>query len=161
VLVVASSCTVTTLALTVLVDVVTGISGFAVVDDAFTDRCRLVLPGGRLGMNRGLFLLSGGLRRLLRGKLVSPRGRTLGLLHGSSLEESSDLIAGPTGLGVGWLRHITKKHGGYDNVLASSVEDRGFARPTLDDAMIDVTSSFSSSSTMCACRALLLEGLLK
>jgi hypothetical protein len=51
VLVVASSCTVTTLALTVLVDVVTGISGFAVVDDAFTDRGRLVPLGGGLEMN--------------------------------------------------------------------------------------------------------------
>jgi hypothetical protein len=83
------------------------------------------------------------------------------LLHGSSLEESSDLIAGPMGLGVGWLGHITKKHGGCDNVLAGSVEDWGFARPTLDDATIDVVSSFSSSSAVCACRVLLLEGLLK
>jgi hypothetical protein len=64
VLVVASSCTVTTLAPTALVDVVTGILRFTVVDDAFTDRGRLV-PLGVLGMNRGLFLLSGGLRRLL------------------------------------------------------------------------------------------------
>jgi hypothetical protein len=62
---VASSCTITTLAPTVPVDVVTGISRFAVVDDAFTDRGRLVPPGGGLGMNRGLFLLSGGLRKLL------------------------------------------------------------------------------------------------
>jgi hypothetical protein len=161
VLVVASSCTVTTLVLTALVDVVMGISGFAVVDDAFMDRGCLVPPGGRLGMNRGLFLLSGGLRRLLRGKSASPQGGTLGLMHGSSLEESSDLIAGPTGLRVEWLRHITKKHGGCDNVLAGLVEDREFARSTLDDATIDVASSFSSSSTMCACRALLLEGLLK
>jgi hypothetical protein len=161
VLVVASSCTVTTLALTALVDVVTGISGSAVVDDAFTDRGHLVPPGGGLGMNRGLFLLSGGLHRLLRGKPASPRGGTLGLLPGSSLEESSDLIAGPTGLGIGWLRHITKKHGGCDNILAGSVEDRGFAHPTLDDTTIDVTSSFSSSSVVYACRALLLEGLLK
>jgi hypothetical protein len=116
---------------------------------------------GRLGINRGLFLLSGGLRRLLQGKPVSPRGGTLGLLHGSSLEESSDLIAGPTGLEVGWFGHIMKKHGGCDNVLAGSVEDRGFTHPTLDDATIDVASSFSSSSAMCACHTLLLEGLLK
>jgi hypothetical protein len=161
VLVVASSCTITTLALTALVDVVTSISGFAVVDDAFTDRGCLVPPGGRLGMNQALFLLSGGLRKLLRGKPMSPRRRTLGLLHGSSLEESSDLIAGPTGLGVGWLGHITKKHGSCDNVLAGSVKDRGFAHPTLNDAMIDVVSSFSSSSAVCACRVLLLKGLLK
>jgi hypothetical protein len=65
VLVVASSYTVTTLALTVLVDVVTGISGFTVVNDAFTDRGYLVPLGGRLGTNRALFLLSGGLCRLL------------------------------------------------------------------------------------------------
>jgi hypothetical protein len=48
----------------VLVDVVTGISRFMVVDDAFTDRGRLV-PLVVLGMNRGLSLLLGGLRRLL------------------------------------------------------------------------------------------------
>jgi hypothetical protein len=63
--VVASSCTFTTFALTALVDVVTGISRFAVIDDALTDRGHLVLLGGGLGMNRGLSLLSGGLHRLL------------------------------------------------------------------------------------------------
>jgi hypothetical protein len=161
VLVVASSCTITTLALTALVDVVTGISRFAIVDDAFTDRGRLVPSGGGLGMNRGLFLLSGGLYRLLQGKPTSPQGGTLGLLHGSSLEESSDFIAGPTGLEVGWLWHITKKHGGCDNIMAGSVEDQGFACLILDDAKIDIVSSFSCSSTVCACRTLLLEGLLK
>jgi hypothetical protein len=45
-------------------DVVMGISRFMVVDDALTDRGRLV-PLGMLGMNQGLSLLSGGLRRLL------------------------------------------------------------------------------------------------
>jgi hypothetical protein len=65
VLVVASSGTVTTLVPTALVDVVTGISRFAVIDDAFTDRDRLVPLGDGLKMNRGLSLLSGGLRRLL------------------------------------------------------------------------------------------------
>jgi hypothetical protein len=99
VLVVASSCTVTTLAPTALVDVVTGISRFVVVDDAFTDRGYLVSSGGGLRMNRGLSLLSRGLRRLLQGKPASSRGGTLGLLHGSSLEESSDFITGPTSLG--------------------------------------------------------------
>jgi hypothetical protein len=99
-LVVASSCTVTTLTPSVLVDVVTGISRFTVVNDALTDRGRLVPLGGMLGMNRGLSLLSGGLCRLLRGKPVSPRGETLGLLHGSGLEESSNFIVGPTGLEV-------------------------------------------------------------
>jgi hypothetical protein len=140
-LVVASSYTIATLVLTALVDVVTGISRFTVVDDAFMDRGRLVPLGDGLGMNRGLFLLSEGLRRLLRGKPASPRGGTLGLLHGSSLEESSDFITGPTGLGVRWLGHVTKKHGGYDNIQAGLVEDRGFAHPILDDATIDVTSS--------------------
>jgi hypothetical protein len=48
----------------VLNDVVTRISRFTVVDDALTDRGRLVLLGV-LGMNRGLSLLSGGLYRLL------------------------------------------------------------------------------------------------
>jgi hypothetical protein len=55
------------------------------------------------------------------------------LLHGSGLEESSDFITGPTGLGVQWLGHVTKKHGGRDNILAGSAKDRGFARPILDD----------------------------
>jgi hypothetical protein len=45
-------------------DVVTSILRFAVVDDALTDRGRLV-PLGVLGMNRGHSLLLGGLRRLL------------------------------------------------------------------------------------------------
>jgi hypothetical protein len=74
VLVVASSNTVTTFAPTTLVDVITGISGLAVVDDAFMDRSCLVPSGGELGINRGLFLLSGGLRRLLRCKPTQPRG---------------------------------------------------------------------------------------
>jgi hypothetical protein len=92
-------------------------------------------------MNQGLFLLSGELRRPLRGKPTAPRGRTLGLLHSYNLEETSNLIAGPAGLGCRWLRHIVEKHGGGDNVLAVSVEDWGFACPVLDDAMIDVASS--------------------
>jgi hypothetical protein len=83
------------------------------------------------------------------------------LLHGSSLEETSDFIVGSTGLRVGWLGHITKKHGGYNNILAGSVKDRGFARPILNDATINVASSFSSFPAVCACHALLLEGLLK
>jgi hypothetical protein len=90
-----------------------------------------------------------------------PRGRTLGLLHGRSLEETLNLIAGPLGLGCRWLRHIAEKHGGGDNVLAGSVEDWGFARPILDDATIDVASSLSSSSAMCTRCTLPLEGLLK
>jgi hypothetical protein len=83
------------------------------------------------------------------------------LLHSYNLEETSNLIAGPAGLGCRWLRHIVEKHGGGDNVLAVSVEDWGFACPVLDDATIDVASSLSSSSTTCARRALPLEGLLK
>jgi hypothetical protein len=49
-LVVASSYTVTMFAPLVLDDVVTSISRFMVVDDAFTDRGHLV-PLGMLGMN--------------------------------------------------------------------------------------------------------------
>jgi hypothetical protein len=147
VLVVASSCTVTVFAPLALDDVITGISGFTVVDDAFMDRGRLI-PLGVLGMNRGLSLLSEGLGRLLQGKPASPRGGTFGLLHGSGFEESSDFIAGPIGLEVRWLRHVTKEHGGFDC-------------PILDNATIDVVSSLSSSSAMCVCRALLLKGLLK
>jgi hypothetical protein len=49
-LVVASSYTITTLAPLLLGDVVTGVSRFTVVDDAFTDRGPLV-PLGVLGMN--------------------------------------------------------------------------------------------------------------
>jgi hypothetical protein len=49
--VVTSSCTVTTFALAVLVDIVTGISGLAVVDDAFMDRGSLVSLRCGLGMD--------------------------------------------------------------------------------------------------------------
>jgi hypothetical protein len=54
-----------------------------------------------------------------------------------------------------------KEHGDRDNILAGSAEDLGFACPILDDATIDVVSPLSSSSTVCACRTLVLEGLLK
>jgi hypothetical protein len=157
--VVASSHTVTVFARVALDDVATGISRFTVIGDMLRDRGRLV-PLGILGMNRGLSLLSGGLGRLLRGRPTSPRGRTLGLLHGSGLEESSDLISGSTSVRVRWLGHVTKEHGGGDHVLAGSTKNRGVDRPILDDVMIDVVSSFSSSSAMCACHALLLEGSL-
>jgi hypothetical protein len=49
-LMVASSCTVTMFAPPALDDVIMGISRFTVVNDAFTDRGRLV-PLGVLGMN--------------------------------------------------------------------------------------------------------------
>jgi hypothetical protein len=71
-LVVASSYTVTTLAPPALGDVVTGVSRFTVVDDAFTDRGCLVFIGHVRDKPRPLSLLSGGLRRLLRGKPMSP-----------------------------------------------------------------------------------------
>jgi hypothetical protein len=92
---------------------------------------------------------------------VSPGGGTLSLLHGSGLEESLDFIAGPTGLEVRWLGHVTKEHGGCDHVLAGSTENRGLDRSILDDATINVVSSLSSSFAMCVRRALLLEGSLK
>jgi hypothetical protein len=68
---------------------------------------------------------------------------------------------GPTGLGVRRLGHVTKEHGGCDHVLAGSIENQGLDCPILNDAMIDVASSLSSSSAVCAGRALMLEGLLK
>jgi hypothetical protein len=83
------------------------------------------------------------------------------MLHGSGLEESLDFIMGSTGLGVRRLGHVTKEHGGCDHVLAGSTKNRGLNCPILDDAMVNITSSLSSSSAVCACRALLLEGLLK
>jgi hypothetical protein len=141
-----------------LVDVVTGVSRLAVVNDALIDRgCLIPLRCG-LRMNRALFLVSRGLRRLLRGKPTAPRGGTLGLLHSRNLEETLNLIVGPSGLGLRWLRHVAEKHGGGDNVLAGSIEDWGFARPVLNDVMIDVASSLLSPSTTCT---LPLEGLLK
>jgi hypothetical protein len=78
--VVASGCTVITSTPAAFVDVVMGVSRLVIVDDVFTDRGCLVPLWRRLGMNRGLFLLSGGLRRLLRCNSAAPRGRTLGLL---------------------------------------------------------------------------------
>jgi hypothetical protein len=72
VLMVASRCTVTASTLAVFVDVVTGVSGLTVVDDALTDRGCLVPLRCGLGMNRDLFLLPRGLHRLLRGKPAMP-----------------------------------------------------------------------------------------
>jgi hypothetical protein len=144
-----------------LVDVIAGVSRLAVVNDALMDRGCLILLRCGLGMNRGLFLVLGGLYRLLRGKPMTPRGGTLGLLHSRSLEETSNLIAGPSSLGRRWLRHVAEKHGGGDDVLASSIKDWGFARPVLDDATIDVVSSLLSPSATCMHRTLPLEGLLK
>jgi hypothetical protein len=157
--VVASSHTVTVFARAALDEVATGVSRFIIVGDVLRDGGRPV-PLDVLGMNRGLSLLSGGLGRPLRGRPASPRGRTLGLLHSSGLEESSDFISGSTSVRVQWLGHVTKEHGGGDHVLAGSTENRGVDRPILGDATIDVASSFSSSTAMCVCHALLLEGSL-
>jgi hypothetical protein len=159
VLVVASWGTVTASVLVVFVDVVMGVSRLVVINDALTNRGHLVPLQCRLRINRGLLLLS--LRRLLRGKPMARRDRTLGLLHGHSLVETLNLIAGPTGLGGRWLMHIAEKHGSGDDILVGSVEDWGFTRPVLDDVTIDVAGSLSGSSATCTCCALPLEGLLK
>jgi hypothetical protein len=98
---------------------------------------------------------------LLRGKPTAPRGGSLSLLHGSSLEETSNLITGAAGLRSRWLGHVAKKHGGGDDILAGSVEDWGFTLLVLDDATIDIAGSFLSCSATSACRTLLLEGVLK
>jgi hypothetical protein len=58
-------------------------------------------------------------------------------------------------------RACYEERGGCDNVLAGSTENRGLDYLILDDATIDVTSSLSSSFAVCACRVLMLEGLLK
>jgi hypothetical protein len=68
---------------------------------------------------------------------------------------------GPMGLGVRWLGHVTKEHGSCDNILVGSAKNRGLACPILGDATIDIASSLSSSSAVCACRAFMREGLLK
>jgi hypothetical protein len=147
--------------LVAFVDVITDVLGLAATDDALSDRGYLVPLRCGLGLNRGLFLLPGGLRRMLRGKPAAPRGRALGLLHGRSLKETSNLITGPAGLGCRWLRHVAEKHGGDDDVLAGSAEDWGFTRPVLGDAAINVVSSLSSYSAMWMHHTLPLEGLLK
>jgi hypothetical protein len=105
-LMVASRRTVTAFAPAALVDVVSGVLRLTVVDDTSLDRGNLVPLRCGLGMDRGLPLLPRGLRRLLRGKPAVPRGRTLGLLHGCSFKETSNLIAGPPGLRGRWLGHI-------------------------------------------------------
>jgi hypothetical protein len=64
-LMVASRHTVTASVPAAFVNVIMGVSRLAVVDDALTDRGCLVLLRCGLGMNRGLFLVSGGLHRLL------------------------------------------------------------------------------------------------
>jgi hypothetical protein len=97
--VVASSHTVTVLARAALDDVAAGVSRFTIVSDGLRGRSH-PNPSGRLGMNQGLSLLSGGLGEPLRGRLASPQGRAVGLLHGSGLEKFSDFISSPMGVGV-------------------------------------------------------------
>jgi hypothetical protein len=64
-LMVASRCVVTASTLATLVDVIARVSGLVIVDDALTDKgCPIPLRCG-LRMNRGLFLVSRGLRMLL------------------------------------------------------------------------------------------------
>jgi hypothetical protein len=71
--VVASRGAVTASALAALVDVVAGVSRLVVVNNALMDKgCLIPLQCG-LRMNRGLFLVSRGLRRLLGGKSTAPR----------------------------------------------------------------------------------------
>jgi hypothetical protein len=96
---VTSSYTVTVFACAALDDVATGVSRFTVVGDMLRGRSRPI-PSGMLGVNRGLSLLSGGLGEPLRGWLALPRGRALGLLHGSGLEEFSDFISSSTSVRV-------------------------------------------------------------
>jgi hypothetical protein len=80
-------------------DVATGVSRFMIIGNVVEDRRHPVSPS-RLGMNRGLSLLSGGLDEPLRGWLASPRGGALGLLHSCGFEKFSDFISSPTGVGV-------------------------------------------------------------
>jgi hypothetical protein len=96
---VTSSYTVTVFARAALDDVATGVSRFTVVGDVLRGRGRPV-PLDMLGMNRGLSLLPRGLGEPLRGWLTSPRGRALGLLHSSGLEEFSDFISSLTSVRV-------------------------------------------------------------
>jgi hypothetical protein len=63
--VVASRCAVIASTPAAFVDVITGVSGLVIVDDALMDRGPLVPLWCGLRMNRGLFLLLGGLRMLL------------------------------------------------------------------------------------------------
>jgi hypothetical protein len=97
--VVASRHAVTVLARAVLDDVSTGVSRLVVVGGELRGWSYPVSPG-RLRVNRDFSLLSGGLDDPLRGCLASPRGGALGLLHGGGLEEFSDFISSPTGVGV-------------------------------------------------------------
>jgi hypothetical protein len=97
--VVASRHAITVLARETLDDVATGVSRLVVVGGGLKGRSYLVSPG-RLGVNRGFPLLSGGLDDPLRGCLASPRGRALALLHGGGLKEFSDFISSPMGIGV-------------------------------------------------------------
>jgi hypothetical protein len=158
--VVTPSHTVTVLARAALDDVATGVSRSLVVSDGLRGGSHPD-PSGRFGMDRGLSLLPRGLREPLRGGLASPRGRALGLLQGSGLEEFSDLISSPAHFGIRWLGHVAEEHGGGDDVLAGSSEDRGIGYPVLVDATVDVASSSASSPAKCAFRTLMLESLLE
>jgi hypothetical protein len=97
--VVTSSHAITVLARAALDDVATGVSRLMVVSDVLGGGSHSN-PSGKFGMNRGLSLLLGGLCEPLRGGLASPRGRALGLLQGSGLEEFSDLISSPASIEV-------------------------------------------------------------
>jgi hypothetical protein len=52
------------------------------------------------------------------------------------------------------------EHRGGDHVLAGLTENQGVDHLILNDVTIYVTSCLSSSSAMCTCCALLLEGSL-
>jgi hypothetical protein len=54
-----------------------------------------------------------------------------------------------------------EEHGGGDDVLAGSSENRGVGHPVLVDATIDIASPLASSPAKCVCRTLTLEGLLE
>jgi hypothetical protein len=71
-LMVASRGVVTASAPVVLVDVVTGVSRLVVVNDVLMDKGRLIPLWCGLRMNRGLFLILRGLRRLLEGEPTAP-----------------------------------------------------------------------------------------
>jgi hypothetical protein len=64
-LVVASRRTITASTLAAFVDVIAGVTGLTVVNDAFAYRGCLVPLWRGLRLNQGLFLLPGGLHRLL------------------------------------------------------------------------------------------------
>jgi hypothetical protein len=93
----------------------------AVVEEAVSDLGGFVPCG--LGMDRGLSLLTGGPRSVLRGRLSKSGGRALGLLDRGAFQETLDLALDSVPLDNGWLRHCSEQDCRRSEVLTGPIKD--------------------------------------